>query len=442
MSREFPFVTISADKNKLRIRLKTSVADAIFTKKDKYLYLGGMKADNEEDWLIAREVAAEINDDIKHSKLNKELKYYLPANKLARSVGTDYEPSKPKINLRELYDAYMVDYRLQISGGTLKQYERFKKAIDKSCGDLSQQVELIKSFVKNTNASDLRRLCGLFSRLIEWGKLQKLIDLNYIDEIKLLKKHYYRPIPEKKDPKAITELDGYHKDRDYKGYLGSELKIVLQNFEFESLIKIFKNGSDPSIIHNVKIVCYLVKFKIWTGCRTGEALSFRWYDVDPNFKYIIFRHGHDYKERDIKDLKTRKKCQRETKARKFPCGEKLKKLLKKMHREFNITSDDKNEFVFAGYDGKPLSHAIYDRCWAGRQKTNGPWYPGMIYLLLEQKKITQYLDFYSTRHTWISTQLQAGIPIQNIAKLAGNSPEEIMRSYASYIPEGPQPIEP
>ena len=63
------------------------------------------------------------------------------------------------------------------------------------------------------------------------------------------------------------------------------------------------------------------------------------------------------------------------------------------------------------------------------------FYPGVVLQLAADKKISQYLNPYATRHTWITLQLIEGVPIKNIAKLAGNTPEVILKNYASYVPD-------
>jgi integrase len=60
-------------------------------------------------------------------------------------------------------------------------------------------------------------------------------------------------------------------------------------------------------------------------------------------------------------------------------------------------------------------------------------YKGVVLQLALDKRISQYLTPYATRHTWITLQLTEGVPIKNVAKLAGNTPEVILKSYAGYV---------
>ena len=436
MLRKFTFLTLGTDKDKLRIRLKTSVTKTIYGKevKDKYLYLG--LQDNEENRLIAEGVATEINDDIKHNKLNKELSYYLPQNKLARSIGIAHDSCSPKVTLRELHDAFMVDYRKEISDRTYEDRFRstYEKGIDNSCNDLSKQLDLIISFKEQFCPSDFLRICGHVSRLIKWGKRHKIIDLSFQDEIQLLKQDYASPISKRKPPAKTSEIDGYFHDNSYKGFSRAEAEIVIRGFEDH--YKQYEKFNKPEIIFNTKMMANLVKFRYWTGCRPSEAIALRRCDVDPNFDHIVFRHGFDRTKREIKSLKTEKKGMEGEHTRKFPCGEKLKILLEELLPKFHMSSGNRNAFVFPNYKGKPFGKHLIDRHWTGRH-LKGKWYPGVIMELVEQKKISQHLVFYSTRHTWITLQLQAGVPVQNVAKLAGNSPEMIMKHYASFIPNIP-----
>lgn len=120
-------------------------------------------------------------------------------------------------------------------------------------------------------------------------------------------------------------------------------------------------------------------------------------------------------------------------SRKFPCGEKLKLLLEKLYK---IKGD--SEFIFAKANGIVIGSSYIKISWLGDKDTRLKIFmPGVVYKLVKEKKIQQYLTPYSTRHTWINLQLQAGVPISNIAKLAGNSPETIIKNYASFIPDIP-----
>jgi hypothetical protein len=51
---------------------------------------------------------------------------------------------------------------------------------------------------------------------------------------------------------------------------------------------------------------------------------------------------------------------------------------------------------------------------------------------MEEGKVEYYYSPYGARHTWINIQLKAGVPVQNVAEWAGNSPETIWKNYVSH----------
>jgi len=50
--------------------------------------------------------------------------------------------------------------------------------------------------------------------------------------------------------------------------------------------------------------------------------------------------------------------------------------------------------------------------------------------LIEEGKLTCYLDMYSTRRTFVSLQINKGVPVTTVAKWVGDNPETILKHYA------------
>jgi integrase len=167
----------------------------------------------------------------------------------------------------------------------------------------------------------------------------------------------------------------------------------------------------------------LIEFLFLTGCRTGEAIGLRWEDVTGDFSEITFRNSYCRISKKLKDLKTAKTGNT---SRKFPCGEKLRQLLREIYESKTIFFLDGKDFIFQR-EGKPINPISLHKGWAGQANQR----VGIIETLIEEKKVKTYLKLYATRHSFITWQLKAGQTPANVAKLVGNSPEMIYKHYVS-----------
>ena len=131
----------------------------------------------------------------------------------------------------------------------------------------------------------------------------------------------------------------------------------------------------------------------------------KWEDVAKDFSKINFTSvivaGEGGLE-EVEGLKTQKK-------RSFPCNERLKEIFK------NRFDHTQKGYVFTGQvKDNPLNLGYVRKLW--RKCLNE--------LGIEYRKI------YQCRHTFITLCLANGLPVQDVARLVGNSPEIIYRHYA------------
>ncbi len=127
--------------------------------------------------------------------------------------------------------------------------------------------------------------------------------------------------------------------------------------------------------------------------------------------------------KELKDLKT---ANTGNTSRKFPCGEKLRQLFRKIYESQTNSFLDGKDFVFHR-NGSPISPYSLYRAWAGRENRRA----GIVETLIKERKVKTYLKLYATRHSFITWQLKAGQTPANVAKLVGNSPEMIYKHYVS-----------
>ena len=246
-----------------------------------------------------------------------------------------------------------------------------------------------------------------------------------------------------------NSIKNYKQDRDYRAFTREEAEMVVQAFEdYAKGEMIHRRSCRPYPLSEKRvqtrcIVKDYVKLKFWTGCRSGEASALRWLDIGNEFEYIFFNKNYNSQLKKLKSLKTEHLGEEGREARKFPCGEKLKLLLEDLYRR-NYRGNPE-DFLFVTLSGKAVNigsicyhwYGIDDEKILAGNKKERCTRLGVVSQLVVDNKISQYLTPYATRHTWITLQLLDGVHINNVAKLAGNSPKTILAHYSSFVPNLP-----
>ncbi len=150
-----------------------------------------------------------------------------------------------------------------------------------------------------------------------------------------------------------------------------------------------------------------IEFLFRTGCRPGEAAALTWKNVSGD--EVTFRRNRARAEggaRAVNRLKTQD-------FRNVPVDKKTKALLEKVKPSRAKSSD----LVFPAPRGGMINPDYV---------AESIWYPALEKLGLEARTL------YHTRHTAITAMLRAGMPVEDVAKLVGNSPEMIYKHYAGH----------
>ncbi|NER28607.1 MAG: tyrosine-type recombinase/integrase [Symploca sp. SIO1C4] len=148
-----------------------------------------------------------------------------------------------------------------------------------------------------------------------------------------------------------------------------------------------------------------VKFLFLTGARPSEAVALLWEHISPDLKVITFCQA--VVEGKRKDTKTHQ-------SRRFPTNCVLQTLLEHIrprgHKPKGV--------VFPGPKGSLIQqHNFTTRAWR---------------TILEPLPI-RYRPPYSMRHTFITSCLEKGIGVPQVASWVGNSPKTIWQHYAGVI---------
>jgi integrase len=151
-----------------------------------------------------------------------------------------------------------------------------------------------------------------------------------------------------------------------------------------------------------------VKFLFYTGCRPEEAAGLQWQWVTE--KTITFAQALPYDVGELQETKTHK-------TRAFPINDRLRRLMSSIRPfprfpfEFVFPADNNGAFEYHNFQSRH-------------------WRP-LVSLLAEAGAIDEYLPQGHCRHTFITLMLEAGMSVNDVAYLVGNSPDMIYRHYAS-----------
>lgn len=139
------------------------------------------------------------------------------------------------------------------------------------------------------------------------------------------------------------------------------------------------------------------EWMLQTGMRTGEVRALKWTDIADNYATVhsnfTLTHG----------LKSSTKT---NKRRKVPLNSRCLEILSQLNRD--------DEFLF------PWDREAFQSFFRRKMQA-----------LHQQGEIACILRPYDLRHTSISRWIEAGIPVTQAAKWAGNTPEIIWKYYAN-----------
>lgn len=442
-------IRVGVDKQTLRIQFSRKLSQELFRQKQKYLYLG--LSNTPENLIEAEKIALQIENDIRAKKLEKDLNLYLPANQLKQSIGIFYDPNHIDIKLNDLFNQFCEFIKPQLQESTyLATYQRrYKVILEKAPQDLNSPTQLIDYFFK-FHTIYFTELAALVSRIFNWGQKRKLITEKVPNNFLSISKDYKVFSNNYIPGSLVTEsVKNYNHDQDYRAFTREEAKLIIQRFEERANERIvYRRSTGPYHLSEKKIQsrCTMrdyIKLKFWTGCRSGEASALRWLDIGDNFEYILFRNNYTRITRGLKPLKTEHIGEEGKHTRKFICGKKLQLLLEDMYRR--NYRENLEDFLFLNMAGNPINDVTICHQWYGfygrrfLENITLEKYAklGVVTQLVIEKKINQYLTPYATRHTWITLQLLDGVHINNVAKLAGNSPQTILAHYSSFVPNLP-----
>lgn len=403
-SNKLADVRIGTDKGSLRLQFSTKISTEFYGKKQKYVGLGN-RTDTPENRAWAENIAREIQNDIDYrngENFDITLEKYLEVrpNKVIELPGSKAVPT-----LGELWEEFVqwkVDTK-QISELTkIALYDRnyaylIKEYINKPLTDKTSQALINDLTNKDTNQHSIKKTLNSLSKICIRAMQQGKLHHDYFADAA---QAYTLP----KKSKQLSE------EEDYRAYSIKERDII---------INAFYNANKSSC----KAIAPLIEFLFLTGMRPSEAFALRWKHIDFDRGWIKVQTNYSSHIRK----ETGKTKNKTIRIFKLKNQNRLLNLL-------NIIKQDKkvDDLIFTTINNRRYNLQSLAGSWSYEsyeKKGTKYHYPGIVTQLAEQGLISCYLSPYSTRHTFISIQANAGVDLALLADTCGNSVDVIIKHY-------------
>ncbi|MEH1768992.1 MAG: tyrosine-type recombinase/integrase [Nostoc sp.] len=376
-------VGIENFRGRFRLRLPASVA------KGASRYFSTGLDSTIENRKKAQVLAWTIEEDIAKDNFDWTLNKYKPNN------GSLFQAQEWVWNLEKLWEKYSEFMRSQLAETTFeKDYVRkFANHIKTlPTKDARQAIQIRDWLLANFSTETTKRVLTYISACCRWAVRSKLLPINPFEglaaEIKGSKNNATTTI----DPFSVKERDA-----------------IIAAFEAHKLHK-----------HYVPFV----KFLFYTGCRPGEAIALQWKHINIDCTEILFAESYDTKLNIRKTTKTGK-------SRRFPCNARLRQLL----LEIKPSGFDPTAIVFPSPRGGLIDASKFtSQVWRGC-KSGKKIYKGIVTQLVETGEVSRYRPPYNCRHSLITECLERGVPVTQLARWLGNSPEIIFKHYSGVLGE-------
>jgi len=290
---------------------------------------------------------------------------------------SDEVPPKPELSLMEIWNRYLESIRPRLKESTYAKafnetFTNFlKSAIEAT--DSEDAIKIRNWLVENRALPAVKKLISHLSKAHQLAIKCKLVDEDpfngMFDEIKVLGAK----------GKKQTEIEIENED---------DLLDKSKAYTWDEALAILESVKKTPHWYN------FLKFKFFTGCRTGEAVALMWGDIKWEHQEILIRRTYDRVTKAFYPTKTATGNQILVRRFPMPKDRELWNLLK------SIPQGEANEVVFKSKRGRIILGSSLQATWSG---ANG--HRGIIPTLIKQGKVTKYLPPYNTRHTFITHQI-------------------------------------
>ena len=405
-------------KGNLTLQLPTAYSKHYYGVKQKYLSFGAK--DTPENMIEAMRAALKLQLDIESSKFDPlKISKYKHLNK---QIG-DYNRIK-NTDLISLSNDFVKNLIIE---PTTRDSEyavtlnHLRRMVEKHNYTLEQQSE-IDIWIRNNIAESMAlRLLSIMYRMIEWGKRESKISKDFPNKFKQYQQDFKKSLrgqrAKRKPPAAVAHLPVKEGIQAHSEECRDKIIAAFHNRKRQ---KLHRSRHDH--------LAYLIEFLFLTGCRHGEAFALVWKDIEygknkkglPEVKINIDESYHSHRK-VTKNTKTRK-------HRKVPATNRVTEILEILKPEH----PDPNLLVFRNYKDDHFNSPAIQQVWIPKledpitkRKDNT-----IIGKMIRNGELDYYMDAYSTRRTFVSTQLNKGVPVPTVAMWVGDNPETILKHYA------------
>ena len=338
-----------------------------------------------EGWTTAIKAAQLINRDIELGDFDDSYARYSPIH--AKQLELAQQKANKEYNLKELWELYKEQNKNRVAKTTQKRNwdacDRYLKQTNLDLLALNKAGDFIvnlQSRYATSTIATLFRTC--LNPCVNLGVKQGLIKRNPYKDIGL-------PKTQKKRIQCFEP---------------EEIKAIIAAF--------YSNEFNPKFSqYEHSWYAKYVEFLALTGCRPEEAIPLTWEDIKEqnNKMFIRFNKAHS--------LNTLLPHTKTHEIRLFPCNNQLQELINSIPRLKDL---NKLNLLFPSQKYQYIDVSRF----AGKR-----YWKRVVYGLVEQGKVKQYLKPYCLRHSFITRLIREGVDIATIAALVGNSTEMIVKHY-------------
>ena len=395
-------------KGYLTFQLPMVHALKYYGKKQKYISFGAK--DTQENRALAMTAAVRMQQDMEANKFDPDdvISYKHPSKQIK---GRYQQKTECSFNVLELYQDFKKHLNVCITTlkGTYGTYHNHLKKMEDTCKyTLKQQLEIRSWIQSNVAQSMALKTLKLLHRMIEWGKREERLPDTFVSKFNdygtEFKKSLKTVNTKRKPPKYIENLP---RREGIQAWSEEERDIIISAF--------YNRKKYDSKIDNTDYVAPLVDFAFNTGCRHGEAFKLTWGDINNDFTHVSITESYSSTSKIVK-------CTKTGKTRLTPLNLRMQGMLKK----FKPINASPSDLIFKTKKGGHLSTDALFRWWIDKKDFS------VIGSLIKEGKLPCYIEFYSTRRTFISLQISKGASVVDVANWVGDNPETILKYYARH----------
>jgi integrase len=355
---------------RINIRVSNGRLQLVFTHKGKRHYFSPGYPDTTDGREYAKLTASKIQEDILKDRFVGLEQYKQPA-----ITPITPEPPPTPASLKEIWPLYLDYLRPQRSPSTMgKQFRWQSRSLEKCPYDIDQAPRIREWALINHTPDSAKRFLVSLNACCKWAITAGLLAENPLEGIRITPTR-------QKGKKEINPFTASDRDR---------------------IIEALGKSAKWNYYQRV------VGFLFFSGCRISEAIALEWSHVAKGEKFLTFEQAAVQDE--LGRLRVKPGLKREDKRR-IPLSDRVRLYLGE-RREGLVFPSPRNGGLM------DLSN-FSQRGWKS---------------ILKEIDI-DYRNLYQCRHTFITLALKGtdnhkGLSVQDVAKLVGNSPEVIYRSYA------------